>query len=133
MRSMRGFVRDSSRGRPYFYLHPTVSELRGSRASAPVQRNLFDTLIYASHLPRPGAATAIGFVLIDIEPTHEKEVYERLMKIEHIVELYPLFGEYDLIAKVEAESYEAIGNVVVSKIRMIEGVKATKTLARMSL
>lgn len=60
-------------------------------------------------------------------------MYERLMKIDEIAELYPLFGEYDLIAKVEADTYEAIGEVVVAKIRSIRGVKATKTLARMSL
>ncbi|HYY47420.1 MAG TPA: Lrp/AsnC ligand binding domain-containing protein [Thermoplasmata archaeon] len=54
------------------------------------------------------------------------------MTIEPIVELYPLFGEYDLIAKVEAESYDAIGSIVVSKIRSIEGVKATRTLARVA-
>lgn len=71
--------------------------------------------------------------MIDIEPSHEKEVYSRLMKIEQVVELYPLFGEYDLIAKVEAESYDAIGSVVVSKIRSIEGVKATRTLARVGI
>ncbi|HEX9339615.1 MAG TPA: Lrp/AsnC ligand binding domain-containing protein [Thermoplasmata archaeon] len=76
--------------------------------------------------------TAIGFVLIDIEPTREKEVYQKLMKVEHIVELYPLFGEYDLIAKVEADSFDAIGDIVISKIRAIEGVRATKTLARVS-
>ncbi|OGS64575.1 MAG: AsnC family transcriptional regulator [Euryarchaeota archaeon RBG_19FT_COMBO_69_17] len=81
----------------------------------------------------PGACTPIGFVLIDIEPAREKEVYNRLLAIEEIVELYPLFGEYDLIAKVEADSYEQIGSVVVTKIRSIDGVKATKTLARMSL
>ena len=79
-----------------------------------------------------GASTAIGFVLIDIEPTREKEVYQKLTKIKDIVELYPLFGDYDLIAKVEADSYDAIGKLVVSKIRSIEGVKATKTLARVA-
>src|SRR6266508_3654489 len=79
-----------------------------------------------------GVPTATGFVLIDIEPTREKEVYQKLIKVEHIVELYPLFGEYDLIAKVEADSYDAIGDIVVSKIRKIQGVKATKTLARVS-
>jgi DNA-binding Lrp family transcriptional regulator len=75
---------------------------------------------------------AIGFVLIDIEPTREREVYAKLMKIKQIVELNLLFGEYDLIAKVEGESYDAIGAVVVSQIRSIEGVKATKTLARVA-
>jgi len=48
------------------------------------------------------------------------------------VELSPLFGEYDLIAKVEAETYDRIGEVVVSKIRTIQGVRATKTLAKMT-
>ena len=97
-------------------------------------RGLRDTLIYNSHVRAvEGAFTAIGFVLIDIEPAREKEVYSKLMTIGQIVELYPLFGEYDLIAKVEAESYDAIGAVVVSKIRSIDGVKATKTLARVAI
>ncbi len=81
---------------------------------------------------KTGVLTAIGFVLIDIEPTREKEVYQRLIKVEHVVELYPLFGDYDLIAKVEADSYDAIGDIVITKIRAIPGVKATKTLARVS-
>lgn len=101
--------------------------------SGPLLSGLRDTLIYNSYLRAvEGALTAIGFVLIDIEPAREKEVYSKLMKIGQIVELYPLFGEYDLIAKVEAESYDAIGAVVVSKIRSIDGVKATKTLARVA-
>lgn len=79
-----------------------------------------------------GCVTPIGFVLIDIEPNREKEVYEILLKLPQIVELYPLFGEYDIIAKVEADSFDEIGNFVVQKIRSLDGVKATKTLPRMS-
>lgn len=75
---------------------------------------------------------AIGFVLISVEPTKEKPVYNQLLKVDEIVELYPLFGEYDLIAKIEAPKYDEIGEIVVSKIRTIEGVRATKTLAKMS-
>lgn len=52
--------------------------------------------------------------------------------MEQIVELYPLFGEYDLIAKVEAETFDAIGEIVVREIRSIDGVKATRTLPRMT-
>ena len=79
-----------------------------------------------------GMPTPIGFVLVDIEPNREKEVYEKLIKLPQIVELYPLFGEYDLIAKVEADSFDTIGNIVVQHIRSVDGVKATKTLARMT-
>ena len=56
---------------------------------------------------------AIGFVLISAAPAHEHEVYNKLSKVPQIVELHPLFGEYDL---------------VVNKIRSIDGVIDTKTL-----
>ena len=71
-------------------------------------------------------------MLIGTLPKREKEVYEQLLRIKEVVELYPLFGDYDLIAKVEAPDYNLIGEIVVSKIRAIDGVRATKTLARMS-
>jgi DNA-binding Lrp family transcriptional regulator len=71
---------------------------------------------------------AIGFVLIKAAPTHEEEVYNKLSNIPEIIELHPLFGEYDIIAKIEAEDFEQLGNIVVSKIRLTEGVVDTKTL-----
>ena len=71
---------------------------------------------------------AIGFVLISAAPAHEHEVYKELSKVPEIIELQPLFGEYDLIAKIEAEDFEKLGEIVVNKIRSIEGVIDTKTL-----
>ena len=71
---------------------------------------------------------AIGYVLISAAPAHEHEVYTKLSKIPEIVELHPLFGEFDLIAKVEPEDFEKLGTLVVEKIRSIKGVIDTKTL-----
>lgn len=71
---------------------------------------------------------AIGFVLITIAPMQEHDVSTKLSKVPEVVELHPLSGEYDLIAKIEAEDFEKLGEVVVSKIRSIEGVIDTKTL-----
>jgi DNA-binding Lrp family transcriptional regulator len=71
---------------------------------------------------------AIGFVLINTAPAHEHEVYNKLSKVPEIVELYPLFGEYDIIAKIEAENFEKLGELVINKIRSIKGVIDTKTL-----
>jgi DNA-binding Lrp family transcriptional regulator len=71
---------------------------------------------------------AIGFVLIHVGPAHEKEVYNKLSKIPQIIELHPLFGEYDLIAKIEANDFEELGSIIVNKIRSINGVIDTKTL-----
>ena len=71
---------------------------------------------------------AIGFVLINAAPAREHEVYTKLSKVPEIVELHPLFGEFDLIAKIDAEDFEKLGELVVEKIRSIKGVIDTKTL-----
>ena len=75
---------------------------------------------------------AIGFVLINVAPAHEHEVYNKLSKIPQIIELHPLFGEYDLIAKIEADDFEELGTIIVNKIRSITGVLDTKTLAHLA-
>ena len=80
-----------------------------------------------------GICMAIGFVLIRAEPTHEHEVYNQLATVPEIVELHLLFGEYDIIAKIEVEDFEKLGSTVVKKIRSIEGVRDTKTLTGVKL
>jgi DNA-binding Lrp family transcriptional regulator len=37
-------------------------------------------------------------------------------------------GEYDLIAKIQAEDYESIGDIIVQKIKTIHGIIDTTTL-----
>ena len=39
-----------------------------------------------------------------------------------------MFGEYDLIAKIEGDSFEKLGDIVLNEIRSIRGVIDTKTL-----
>ena len=43
---------------------------------------------------------SIAYVLIIAEPTRKHEVYIKLESDPKILELHPLFGEYDLIAKI---------------------------------
>ena len=71
---------------------------------------------------------AVGFVLINVAPAHEHDVYNKLSKIPQIVEIHPLFGEYDLIAKIDATDFEELGTIIINKIRSIIGVLDTKTL-----
>lgn len=70
---------------------------------------------------------AVGFVLITAVTAHEQAVYKELSKIKEIVELHPLLGEYDLLAKIEADNFDNLGTIVVNKIRSIEGVRFTTT------
>jgi len=69
-----------------------------------------------------------GYILIKIAPSHEREINNKLSKIAEITELHTLFGEYDLIAKIEVEDFEKLSEIVINKIRPIEGIINTKTL-----
>jgi DNA-binding Lrp family transcriptional regulator len=70
----------------------------------------------------------IAFVLINVGPTCEYEVYIRFTDNLKILELHPLFGEYDLIVKIKAENFEKLGEILTKNIRSINGVIDTKTL-----
>ena len=63
----------------------------------------------------------------------ESEVFNKLSKVHEVIEVHPLFGEYDLIAKIQAEDYEDIGEIVIHKIKTIEGITDTKTLTGLKL
>lgn len=71
---------------------------------------------------------AIGFALLSISPLNEKEVYEKLNVIPEITEVHPLFGEYDILVKINCNDIDEIGSIVINKIRSTKGVVDTKTL-----
>ena len=72
---------------------------------------------------------AIGFALLTISPLHEKDVYNTLTtNVPEITEVHPLFGEYDILVKIECPDIDGIGEVVIKKIRSLKGVVDTKTL-----
>ena len=73
----------------------------------------------------------IGFVLIHVSTKRESDVFNKLSKIPEVVEVHPLFGDYDIIAKIEAEDYDSVGEIVIHKIRTINGITFTSTLTRL--
>lgn len=75
----------------------------------------------------------IGFVLMHVSPLHEYEVFNKLSKLHEVIELHLLLGEYNLIVKILAEDYKNIGEIVIHKIKTIEGITDTKTLTEIKL
>lgn len=72
----------------------------------------------------------LGFVLVTSVAGKERLVFEELGKIPEVKDIHPLFGEYDIILKLECTSHEHVASVVVDSIRKIPGVLDTKTLMR---
>lgn len=76
---------------------------------------------------------AVAYVLITAEASREKEVYDKLLKVPEVRELMPLFGEYDLICKIDATDLDSLGKTILGKIRTIAGVAQTRTLTATKL
>ena len=72
---------------------------------------------------------AVGYVLINVSPGKEFDVYQQTKQLDTVMDATLLFGDYDLIVKLEADSLSGIAGIVVENIRQIEGVTDTKTLA----
>jgi len=54
-------------------------------------------------------------------------VLGEVSKIPNVKECYRIYGVYDMIAKVEADSLDTVKQVVISRIRRLPGVRSTLT------
>jgi DNA-binding Lrp family transcriptional regulator len=72
-----------------------------------------------------------AFVLINVESGTEEEVVEELRKISGVEEAYYSYGVYDIITKINANSMEALKDMVTRKVRTITKVRSTLTLIMM--
>lgn len=75
----------------------------------------------------------IGFVLLHVSAEHENEVFNTLSKIPDVIEVHPISGEYDIIAKIQAEDNEHIAKIIIEKIKIIPGIIDIKTLTGKNL
>ena len=70
----------------------------------------------------------LAFVMMNAEVGSEQEVLKKLKKIAEVKEAYLVYGVYDIVAKVEAETMKKLREVIASKIRGIDGVRSTLTM-----
>lgn len=57
-----------------------------------------------------------AFVLINTEIGSEEEILNELKKIPNVKEAYVVYGVYDVVAKVEAESMDKLKEVISWRI-----------------
>lgn len=59
----------------------------------------------------------------------QEAVAENLSEFSEIIEVYIIAGDWDLMLKVKSRSIEDVGDLVTKKLRNIEGISKTKTIA----
>jgi len=71
------------------------------------------------------AITAV--VLVDVTGDHTKSAYKTITRMAGVKSAYAVTGDHDLIVFVETDSIETLGDLILSKIRSIDGVTKTMT------
>ena len=69
-----------------------------------------------------------AFVLINTNPGTDAVLKSELKKVEGIVGVYQVYGAFDMVVVVEAETEEELKHTVFSRIRALKYLRSTLTL-----
>ena len=72
--------------------------------------------------------TASAYVLINAELGNEEQVLAALQEIEGVIEAHMVYGVYDVIAKITAETLGDLKEVISFKVRRLDHVRSTLTM-----
>ncbi|RLF33590.1 MAG: hypothetical protein DRM98_02015 [Thermoplasmata archaeon] len=67
-----------------------------------------------------------AYILIEMRPGSTDKAIEKMRKIENIVKISVVAGEYDIVVRVHVKNLNSLLKVT-NKIQMIEGVRKTTT------
>lgn len=71
---------------------------------------------------------AKAIVLIQTEVGSENRVLEELTTIPEVREAYIVYGTYDVVVKIEAESLEKIRDIITNRVRRLSDIRTTVTM-----
>jgi len=70
----------------------------------------------------------MAFVLINAEIGSEEEVLKELKKVEGVVESFIVYGVYDVVAKIKADTMDKLKDTVTWHVRRLNKVRSTLTM-----
>ena len=71
---------------------------------------------------------SLAWVLISCMPGREQDVYLQLLDIPSVSEVSIVFGELDLVARIDFESEKEMSRALIEDMRHVDGVLKTETL-----
>lgn len=69
-----------------------------------------------------------AYVLIELESKDVGDILEKIKKNRRVKEAHVLFGEWDIIMKVDCQSPEDLATYIIESVRPIKGIKLTSTM-----
>ena len=86
-----------------------------------LQTNIYFRTVSADDMP-------IAFVMINADLGSEKSLIKELRNLEGVIEANEVYGVYDIVVKMEANSMDKLKEAVSRKIRSLKGVRSTLTM-----
>ncbi|BAF34741.1 conserved hypothetical protein [Aeropyrum pernix K1] len=69
-----------------------------------------------------------ALVAINVNVGKEDEVFNKLLEMPEVKEVFMVYGIYEIIALVEAPTMDQLRETITGKIRKVDGVKMTLTM-----
>ena len=69
-----------------------------------------------------------AFVLINADLGAEEDLLKKLREIPNVKEVYVVYGVYDIVARVEADTMEKVKESITWHIRRLDKVRSTLTM-----
>jgi DNA-binding Lrp family transcriptional regulator len=69
-----------------------------------------------------------AFVLINADLGAEEDLLKKLREIANVKEVYVVYGVYDIVARVEADTMEKVKETITWHIRRLDKVRSTLTM-----
>lgn len=70
----------------------------------------------------------VAYVLINCQLGAERDVANILKDMPGVAEVHTVYGIYDMIAKVVADTTEELNRIITWKIRRLQNVRSTVTM-----
>jgi DNA-binding Lrp family transcriptional regulator len=70
----------------------------------------------------------MAYVLINTEIGSESEVLDAIKKITNVKEAHAVYGVYDIVVKIEADTMDKLKETVTWKVRRLNKVRSTLTM-----
>lgn len=69
-----------------------------------------------------------AYVMINCEMGSENSVIEKIKPVESVKEIQGVYGNYDVLIKLQCPTINEISETITTKIRNVEKIKCTTTL-----
>ncbi len=70
----------------------------------------------------------LAYIMVRVDAGAERDVLGQLKGMSEVKDAHVIYGEWDLILKIDVKSVEDITAFVVDKLRKIKSVKLTSTM-----